>query len=116
MLAVCLLLGICTGCSCNSTDKSGEEDIAANRLVCGGYTDFRTPTDEELEMFASLTKEEETEFHPELVATQVVAGINYKFLCLSKSPDGNTGHCYVTVYKPLPGQGEPKVTGLEVCK
>lgn len=111
-----MIPGGCAGCTGGSTVNSGEEIIAARKQACGGYTDFRTPTDEELEMFASLAKDEETEFHPELVATQVVAGINYKFLCLSKSPDGSTGHCYVTVYKPLPGQGEPKVTGLEICK
>ena len=74
---------------------------------------------------------------PVEVATQVVAGINYRFLCKTGSGSGSEteggskvegglkdgigskvegADIVVIVFKPLPGRGEPEVTGFEYLK
>lgn len=87
--------------------------------LCGGYTDERDPSDEEYRLFREVTDSMEgMTFTPLTVRTQVVAGINYKFYCrfCDGSEEYSPGHCWLTIYKPLPGQGEPKVTSLEKVK
>lgn len=46
---------------------------------------------------------------PQSVATQVVAGTNYKFICT----DDSENVVKVVIFKPLPDQGEPKVLSIE---
>lgn len=91
-----------SGCGCGPAKETANESITS-KMICGGYTDPRAPEDEELAMFYALADGGETEFTPEAVSTQVVAGINYKFLCRFASADGSNGLCYVTIYKPLSG-------------
>lgn len=84
--------------------------------LCGGYTEEREPSMEEYQLFRAVTDNMEgMSFTPLTVQTQVVAGINYKFYCRFSdgSEEYSPGHCWLTIYKPLPGQGEPKVTSLE---
>jgi len=47
-----------------------------------------------------------------------VAGTNYRFLCKAREikADGKRGkkfYAVVVLYRPLPGQGEPRVTSIE---
>ncbi len=71
----------------------------------GGYSEFLAPEPEQRDVFAKATRGTEAEaFRPQSVATQVVAGTNYDFLCVA--PDGlRTFH--VLVFRPLPHTGEP---------
>ena len=90
-----------------------------SRPLCGGYTEEREPSDDEYQLFRSVTDSMEgMSFTPLTVQTQVVAGINYRFYCRFSdgSEEYSPGHCWLTIYKPLPGQGEPKVTSLEKMK
>lgn len=80
--------------------------------LCGGYTEQRELTEEEFAMFNSVTGSGDMSFTPLSVATQVVAGINYRFWCRYQDKE-NSGHCYVLIYKPLPGQGEPRLTSID---
>ena len=87
--------------------------------LCGGYTEEREPSDEEYQLFRAVTDGMEgMSFTPLTVQTQVVAGINYRFYCRFSdgSEEYSPGHCWLTIFKPLPGQGEPKVTSLEKMK
>ena len=87
-----------------------------SRQLAGGYTDVREPEMEEYEMFRAVTDTvKNMTFTPLTVQTQVVAGINYKFYCRFSdgSEEYSPGHCYLTIYKPLPGQGEPRITSIE---
>ena len=45
---------------------------------------------------------------------QVVAGTNYRFVCKAKTvtPNPETYRAEVIVFKPLPGQGEAKITKI----
>ena len=87
-------------------------DLARPQQLCGGFTDQREPSEEEVELFKSVTGESGMTFTVLSVSTQVVAGINYKFWCRYQDKD-DSGHCWVTVFKPLPGQGDPKVLSIE---
>lgn len=80
--------------------------------LCGGYTEQREPTEEEVALFTAVTGSGDISFTPLSVATQVVAGINYRFWCRYQDKE-NSGHCYVVIYKPLPGQGEPRLTSID---
>lgn len=92
--------------------------------LCGGYTVQREFTEDELAMFTSATSSCEAALTPLSVSTQVVAGTNYRFYCrfegaLDSLRDGtldeggNSGHCWVTIFRPLPGQGEPKLVSIK---
>lgn len=85
--------------------------MAEKEVLCGGYTKFRKMTAEERTLFADTYKSE-TQLTPSAVATQVVAGTNYKFRCEDKQ-----SHTYeVVIYKPLPNQGKATVTSVQECK
>ncbi len=84
--------------------------------VVGGYTDPRRPTTEERELFeAAVASIDDTFYKPLNVATQVVAGTNYRFVCKARE-NGRRGKRFdavIVIYKPLPGQGEPRITSIE---
>lgn len=69
--------------------------------LCGGYTRQHGLSEEDLALFRKVMGE--TPFTPLSVATQVVAGLNYRFLC--------TGNCTITIFQPL--QGEPVVSKIQ---
>lgn len=80
--------------------------------LCGGYSEMREPTDEELTLFYSVTCTGEFVFTPLSVSTQVVAGLNYRFWCRYDDKTGSsTGRCFITIYHPL--QGEPVLSKIE---
>jgi len=82
------------------------------RTLCGGYSEPREVFDEDLELFKATVHQEGMEFIPERVATQVVAGMNYKFYCrYNNLVKGSAGICQITIYRNLQGQAE--ITGIE---
>mgnify|MGYP003343571673 CR=1 FL=1 len=94
---------------------SQNQNISDPQQICGGYTEQREPTNDEIEMFRSVTASEEASYTPLSVSTQVVAGTNYRFWCRYQDAKGS-GHCWITIFKPLPGQGEPSITSIEKLK
>ncbi|MCQ2095553.1 MAG: carboxylesterase family protein [Bacteroidaceae bacterium] len=87
--------------------SSGSVHDNANRLLAGGYTDFRKPTDAERALFVDSWQDQRV-LTPRKVSTQVVAGTNYKYLC----EDVTGKDIEVVIYKPLPGNGEAVVTRI----
>lgn len=70
------LLAACGG-PARRADKNAERTE-----LCGGYTDQRTPTTQETALLRSLTaRQDSVRYTVESVATQVVAGTNYRFVC-----------------------------------
>ena len=99
-------------------------DLAEPQQLCGGYTQQREPTDEEMEMFKFVTGTGDIVYTPLSVSTQVVAGTNYRFYCRfedtgdgiqRKDTDDNEkyGYCWFTIFKPLPGQGVPRIVSID---
>ena len=123
-IAAVLLLASCG----NSHKLTKEEDIDITTFanlahesgqLCGGYSEVREPDTEEYQLFREVTDTVKgMTFIPLSVQTQVVAGINYRFYCRFSdgSEEYSPGHCYLTIYKPLPGQGNPTITSIEKLK
>lgn len=109
LLTVLILSLALTGATggCNNRHTSGERE-----QICGGYTRQREISGEEMEMFRHLTDGADIVLTPLSVSTQVVAGTNYRFWCRYQDKSGS-GHCWVVVFKPLPGRGEPTVTSID---
>jgi len=86
----------------------------AKPQLCGGYTEQRDITEEEMELFRKVMEAAgaSVEYTPLSVATQVVAGLNYRFWCRydDKSED-SPAHCFITIYQPL--QGDPEITKID---
>lgn len=95
--------------------ETAETTGAPTRLAIGAYTDQRPLTEEDKELFDTVTKGLlGVGYTPESVATQVVAGTNYRFVCAARTvtakPD--TFRAEITVFKPLPGRGEAHITQI----
>ena len=92
LLVVCLILALC---ACGAK-KSAPED-----MICGGFSaaEDSTITPELQEIFNAGAAGTEAEGYTllSLVATQVVAGLNYQFLC--ETPDGMQKN--VIIYRDL---------------
>lgn len=103
---LCMALAGISSCSTNKgTATTDEKD---NPYLVGAYADFRSITDEEMQLFESAYTHQ-AKLIPQSVATQVVAGTNYQFICTDESDNA----VKVVIFKPLPNQGEPKVSSIE---
>jgi len=79
-------------------------------ILCGGYTEQHELSDENQSLFRKVMGE--TPFTPLSVATQVVAGLNYRFWCrYDDGTEKSPGHCFITIYQPL--QGEPVISKIQ---
>ena len=90
-----------------ATEKSKEKDI-----IGGGWTPYRPLTSDDKTLFdQAMEGFTGVSYIPFLVATQVVAGINYKFKCNSSLPGSAGGReAIVEIFAPL--DGEPYLTGI----
>lgn len=80
--------------SCTQPATKIQSDFPA---ACGGYTDYRALSDEDVALFADVYDAEPV-LTPYAVATQVVAGTNYRFLCRDAAKE----EYVVTIFVPLP--------------
>jgi hypothetical protein len=92
ILIAVLCMGMVLGCS-----QQKQEDVA------GGYTEERDVTSEDMEVFdEAMADTTDAVYDPMKVATQVVAGTNYKFYTKKVSNDGGMeSYVYITIFKPL---------------
>lgn len=81
--------------------------------ILGGYTAFRKIEEKEKALFEKTMNLKGVSYTPLAVATQVVSGTNYRFLCEAKVviPDPVPYNTLVTVYAPL--QGESVITEIK---
>ena len=82
--------------------------------IPGGWTVHDTITTENLEMFNNAVKGlVGVKYEPIKVATQIVNGTNYCFICKSTliNQDPREGIAKILIYKPL--QGDAVLTGIE---
>lgn len=78
--------------------------------MAGAYGDYRSLEEEDRKLFLETYKGGQA-LQPLKVRTQVVAGLNYRFLC--QQADDRNRLVEVTIYQPLPGRGAPEVTLVE---
>lgn len=99
--------------ACGSHVRNHETTPESKKqIMCGAYTSMRNIGNEEMAMFRQVTDTLGLRLKPQQVATQVVAGINYKFVCkYTDKVQATSGTCIVIIYKPL--QGGPLLTSLQ---
>lgn len=103
-LALLLLLSLA---ACGQSPASSSNTTA----LVGGYTEDREPTDEDLVLFNDAIAIIDTSgvvYQPQKVATQVVAGVNYRFYCQA----GDGSFSYVYIFQPLEEGAAPTVTEI----
>jgi len=92
-------------------------DLAAGKtdeMLVGGYSEQRPLAAEDSAVFAEATKDYAyLGLKPLSVATQVVAGTNYLFVCEMKAFGGPATQTNVKIFKPLPGQGTAELIVVE---
>jgi hypothetical protein len=84
-------------------------------LMPGAYTTFHCVDAKEQELFKKVTETiVGVDYEAVAVATQVVAGTNYKFFCNARIvyPEAPYYTAMVIVFQPLPGQGDATVTEI----
>ncbi|MBQ0080656.1 MAG: hypothetical protein KBS95_03795 [Alistipes sp.] len=100
--------------SCSSSQqqyKNEKVTPSQDEMLCGGWSQAREVTQQELEMFLNITSSLGKTWEVKSVQTQVVAGLNYRFLAEAQAKS-----YIVRIFKPLPGQGEPKLVCVEEKK
>ena len=105
----------------DSTAKAEVQTFLANlaagktdEMLMGGFTEQRPLTAEDSAVFATATKDYAyLKLAPLSVATQVVAGMNYLFLCTTSGFNRPPTETLVKIFKPLPGRGEPELIVME---
>lgn len=80
--------------------------------LAGGFTKQREVTAEEISLFETALGEEATNYTPLKVATQVVAGTNYRFYAKSTS---SKEHFYITIFVSLDENEAPAVTDISAA-
>jgi len=93
------------------------ENLAAGKteeMLMGGFTDQRPLAAEDSAVFAAATKDYAyLNLKPLSVATQVVAGTNFLFVCEMKAFGGPASQTNVKIFRPLPGRGDPELIFVE---
>ncbi|GHU36854.1 hypothetical protein FACS1894105_07950 [Clostridia bacterium] len=92
--------------------KFAEVTKSAEVKPAGGYSAERDLTEEDIVIFNSAAEKlTGVKYEPLKVATQVVAGTNYRFYCkaIYVTPGAEERYVYVTIFKPLIHTGEPAV-------
>jgi len=121
-LALVVLIGLMVGCKSKDTgqDEPGgpdgpqtggysEDEPLADEPLAGGYSEDRALTEEEMKIFDVVTDSlDGVHYEPTLVATQVVAGVNYRFTVTATpdAPDSEPYTKYIYVYEPAGGSPE----------
>jgi hypothetical protein len=81
--------------------------------VVGGWSPYRKPTAEDLAVFNEAIKGLiGVKYTPELVSTQVVAGMNYKFICIAEPSTVEPLQYKATVQIYAPLDAKPYVTHI----
>jgi hypothetical protein len=85
-----------------------------DEMLLGGYSEQRPLTAEDSAVFAEATKDYAyLGLKPLSVATQIVAGTNYLFVCEMKAFGGPATQTNVKIFKPLPGRGAAELIVVE---
>lgn len=111
LIATSLILLASCGRYASRAEKSSEKTH-----LSGGFSAQRPLNEADQALFRSLTAElDGVGYTPQSVATQVVAGTNYRFICkavtVTRKPKSYQAE--VTIYKPLPNHGEPRITAIK---
>ena len=82
-----------------------------SHMMTGAFGDQRPVEESDLKVFHAAIdgKYDYLNLTPISVSTQVVAGLNYRFVCTQQMGDEQTKEVQVKIFAPLPGRGEPEL-------
>jgi hypothetical protein len=103
-------LGVHVVIPADSDEKPRKVDEPASALTPGGWTPFGPLSEADKKVFNTAIKGlTGVNYEPRVVARQVVAGMNYDYLCKATPvvPDPNPYAAHVAIFAPL--QGPPYV-------
>ena len=109
-----LIAALLLSCACISCDRIFNS--SPEEAVVGGYSEQRKLSDEERALFDNVVADVAgVKYTPINVSTQIVAGVNYRFLCKGKEQErgGKKFYAVIVVHKPLPNAGEPRIISIE---
>lgn len=118
MKILLIALAALTFVACNRFGGKNEKIIPPTEKrmqMTGAYGQQRPLRAEEAELFRTMTTGlVGVSYTPQSVATQVVAGTNYRFICnaVTATHKPQSYQAEVVVYQPLPGQGEARITKI----
>ncbi len=119
--SLALTLGLAACGAASSTPASSAAPAASGAgsssvRLAGGYTEQRPLTEEDTALFESVMAgaSADRSYEPVSVATQVVAGKNYRF-AVKVTENGETKEVFITIFQPLPGKGEAEFVSEEAC-
>lgn len=81
---------------------------SSNDALVGAYGNAAKISPEVRALFIQAMQGD-VRFTPKKVYTQVVAGTNYKFICI----DADKNQHIIIIFNPLPGRGEPRVISID---
>lgn len=120
IIATLLVVPLCQSCdSLSASFALLRQGFDKSSTQVGGYTEPRKLTDSEAALFEKyVAKIADVEYEPINVATQIVAGTNYRFLCKGREvkADGKRGkkfYATIILHRPLPDRGEPRIISIE---
>ncbi len=104
LLSVTMILALFVGCAPKTEPESSKEPTPS---AVGSYTEDRDITAEERDMFDKVIAGLDTTktYEPLQVATQVVAGTNYRFK-VAVDDNGTKYDAHIVIYQPLEGDPE----------
>ena len=125
-LALVVIIALLAGCKSKDSGQSepdgplpdgplpggySEDEPLPGGPLSGGYSEDRALTEEEMEIFDVVTDAlDGVHYEPTLVATQYVAGINYRFT-VTVTPTASDPEPYTTyIYAYKPSGGSPKLS------
>lgn len=115
MLLLVISMFIFSGCSrVSPKSQTAATSVDKRESVDGGYTKQKRLSTEDQEMFDTVMKTVDNgkTYEAVSVATQVVAGTNYRFE-VKITENGKQTEGYVVIFQPLPGQGDAEYMGEE---
>ena len=119
LLFVCVFgISLLIGCAPDNTPADVSQEVSGDTPdIAGGFTEPRKPDAEDIALFESVI-ENNTDgtvlYTPELVQTQVVAGLNYFFSATADPQDGTAPfYVNVSIYQPL--TGDPELTDITLA-
>lgn len=104
VLLAAMLVMLLSGCAGEEAAQPPAED----EPMAGAYSAERELTEDDLAVFNDAEGDHDIYYVPRTVATQVVAGINYRFGCVMahSEDDPDAPITYVFIYQPLEGPAE----------
>jgi len=102
-----LIVGF-TGCS-------ETEEVELELPLVGGYSEDRDLTEEDMAVFErAMSGLTGVVYEPIRVATQIVAGTNYRFTCTTTvvAPDAEPYTAFIYIFQPS-GDREPEIISIE---